>query len=81
MSYHRFHCPITDDCDGIVLVELGSFESTTATVSLCPVCQSKMIEAAYFVSYDISKSAVFGMDQEGTRSTPIRHVDGLLTFV
>ena len=78
MSYHRFHCP-TPDCEGVLLAELGSFQSTHAKISACPVCQSGLIELGC-ISFEVKKSEVLALDQVGTRQSTFRHEAGLVVF-
>jgi hypothetical protein len=76
----QFHCPITEDCEGIVAVDTGDFNATQVTIDLCPVCQTGLAKIGG-LSYQVPKSALFRMEQyEATEPTMVRHSRGLVTF-
>ncbi len=75
----QFHCPITEECEGIVGVDTGDFNATEVTIDLCPVCQTGLAKIGG-LSYQVPKSALFRMEQVEARSTVVRHRDGLVTF-
>lgn len=62
MTQTMFHCPITQDCNDIVAVDMGSFDSTRVTIDLCPSCQKDLSNMGG-LSYEVPKTALFRMEQ------------------